>query len=718
MRNIIDWTSKITSSSVWGLLWSLKKSIHFRELWAWELEIDQAFQELESYIVSWEFQKSESEINKKAQEVEKKIKSWLVKSWVARPILALDWAINRTREAEKCLWLPNKGGNKLQEVLARKYNFQAPRHLHKGPGNGAYPRELATDNPEWSQISIGDRLYFNIDDILQKYIHPKYQNDPVKREFFQKILIPILKLKLREKWFGGDPDKIKKWELQDERDFPDLNDIYTLLHEIPQTFEWDLQKIYDLEKARLKQSIIFEHDSDELISWDLATFLDTFFSPGKSLKNFALMQINHELQKKLQVLDVFILKEGWYTQQEKEQLQKLFPDTFSFRWPQDKQIAQKLRDKIHVDRLNAQTLHHNAWQKDSLASIEEFMSGFFRDDFYENQKDLNEEIDVYFENFHQGYFTDIPQVLWEDESFELIISTRGDSHENDEQFQQDIYQNLQALSPGWVLLTDGIRQSYSNYYRFDAIDAAVKAARWEFSVDYIRDISWNIKSVLIQKSHPNWYLNDEEKTEIFWEAVSFVTRQDCESDSFFRLEQDIKKQVLDQTQGDTHVFKNNNVRQILIEQYADMLLEGEHFQKEKEEFENAHHSLIGDFLWVLKNKESPGEYINEILWNKVSLNKELKEQIARAIKNKDLSWNSFLASVMYGHWEKILMQRELTEDTQQSYGRVCMSRGDFKKVYRDAALSVAKVILRDKSEIEGTEYLVQASVKQIMSRVA
>jgi hypothetical protein len=214
--------------------------------------------------------------------------------------------VNRTREAEKCLGARENGVAHMQTVLQKKYNFTKPKHLHKGPGNGAYPRELAKDNPEWTQISIGDRLYCNIDDILQTYINPEYQHDPVKREFFQKILIPILKIKLREKWFGSDPDKIKNWELQNENDFPDLNDIFALLQEIPKTFKRDLQKIYNLEEARLKQSIIFEHDSDELISSDLATFLDTFFDPGEALQNFALMQIHHELQKKLQVLDVFI----------------------------------------------------------------------------------------------------------------------------------------------------------------------------------------------------------------------------------------------------------------------------------------------------------------------------------------------------------------------------------------------------------------------------
>jgi hypothetical protein len=55
--------------------------------------------------------------------------------------------------------------------------------------------------------------------------------------------------------------------------------------------------------------------------------------------------------------------------------------------------------------------HHNKRENHSHVDIGEFMRDFFQDTFYETPKDLNEEIDIYFENFHQGYFTDIPQVL-------------------------------------------------------------------------------------------------------------------------------------------------------------------------------------------------------------------------------------------------------------------------------------------------------------------
>jgi hypothetical protein len=73
-----------------------------------------------------------------------------------------------------------------------------------------------------------------------------------------------------------------------------------------------------------------------------------------------------------------------------------------------------------------------------------------------------------------------------DGKVDIISSTRGDSHLSNPGFQTHVEQSLGKLNPGGLLMSDGIRQSYSNYYRVDEVENALeKTGRDNFHTDYV-----------------------------------------------------------------------------------------------------------------------------------------------------------------------------------------------------------------------------------------
>jgi len=543
--------------------------------------------------------------NQEALDVYERISELLIISGVSELITAGDWSVNRMLLAEKSHWLQEEGFHKLQTTLAQKYEWDSvwekPIHLHKWPGNGILPRYLMKvwedDQVSWQQLWIGDKLYFPLENILYKFVKERY-HDEENIKVFVDILSTILKLRLKNRWFQADTASIGKWKSKTA--FCNLNDIFSELEDFSKNPTEDILNLFNPNTGKIKSSEQFEFDSSKELTLNVqGILLRLLWRP----KNETVVMMLKGLYKKLQrekkplrhrieslriiknklkknkwgqnITDIMLREISYFS---KKHIQPQKSD-ISEPWYRDRLInyiedhilelvwvydstSQALKkwtfktEDIDVEQITNRVFRNNIgiFEDDFTSEIffkdiftQDFFGKIFDDDNNRGDINLNRESVMYFWDFSQWYFTEIPDVI--PQHVHLISATRSDSHENDEQFEEDIYNNLKKLAPGWVITTDGMKASFSCIYRFHEITQALKKCGEDnFKAEVVVDtITRRAISVFIQKKYPKWYLTDDEKKSFFSTNIEFETLGETLSRPYIKVVNKVRRNLLDIT---------------------------------------------------------------------------------------------------------------------------------------------------------------------------
>lgn len=628
-----------------------------------EDEIIDTFLEYEKFSLQWEYIKSgRKKPSKRAREVESNIKKWLIKSGQAVLITALDWSVDRHREAEQSLGLRQDGYLHMQNVLAEKYGWESPVHLHKGPGNGGLYQSLAKSDARWKQIAIGDRLYFTIEDVLNDFIRDRTKTDLFHKEFVEKILANILKKGLREKWFDVNSKHVEDWKLKDGVEYPDLNDVFEVLDSFlaSKDFEDQLNTFFSIYSVEIRWSQFFELDTADIAPLHIAIIvLKLLFPKGKqrgTLLKLSKSAVQDRIIRNREFLESL---KGKNLQELDVPERKKIADILKNLAPGRQSIRNEDELDIFIDNLTSAkrytdqmfSQHDRLFQAESVIDLfTNLFSTWFIEEIarldWERDIDLNEHAHMYFGNFVQWDFLDIPYLV--SDTPNIISATRSDSHLSNVQFEKDIRQNLEMLPPGGVLISDGIRQSYSNYFRIDQVQRVVEQLwKHKYKVDYVVNAEWEVLSVFIQRRHKTGYLKHEEKKVFFSEDVVFQTSEEISEDPFFTTTQSIKRKVLRHVGGNSSVFERVDLESMMIREMVDDILYTDAYNDARRVFHVLRRNLIQalsyndmieilerdpnlkisndtkTIVWYVKSWDIPDDYADHIE------NENLKESIYR-----------------------------------------------------------------------------------------
>lgn len=651
-----------------------------------ESYINDMFEAYYEFEENWEYLKAN--LTNEARYAYEEVTKLLIISWVARLITAWDWSVNRLEMAEKRHWLQENGFEKIEQVLAEKYHdyslWENPLHLHKGPWNGVLVKHLLRRKSrnskllEWEETWVWDRLYFAIEEILGKFIKNEYKNNKSVM-LLVEVLSTILKSLLKEKWFEQDSATLNKWKLKVP--FCDLNDIYIELEKVlsdPNTyFERAFYKNW-----KIKSSKDFENDSTKDISLEQQGLIWKMLGKNWVDLEKILHRKWHTYYKNK--LDILNKKKYWlelikkWINKSTNWLKNGFNDNVN-RWIIIRKLSNLLDIEINTD-ITDNDLYNKVldWLKDtywdirktkeileqfkiskkdwSIVDLKKVINNFWKsiglyDDidtrdlfakFFQNvfvsnvidwnkpikdRLDLNTQSEMYLENFQQWYFTDIPKLIKHKPL--LITATRSDSHETDEQFEQDIANNIDLLQPGWCLLTDWVKESFSRINRYDVIKRILDKKNNEFKADVIVNSNNNEPlSILIQRKHKEkWYLTDEDKNKIFWNNIIFETVNDVASRPYIHVINNIRRKILSLTND----WKNIDI-----------------FNKLQWNVKNSIEIILTEF-WINKLKKQLWiDYIEERfneIWEIFKNNNVLFDLVKTNIKNIERNDFWFLNSV-------------------------------------------------------------------------
>ncbi len=568
--------------------------------------VEQVFDQYDKFKSIWEYISPTP--SPWAVSVYKNITELLIVSGEAQLITAWDWSVNRKRLAEKCNWLKRDWFRFMQSTLWKKYGWESPIHVHKWPGNGVLPHDLLvegtihTDIANWQQAGVWDKLYFAMEDILQKFLKLEYQNNTDVLQFVE-VLSTILKARLKEKWFESGTASIQDWKKK--HDFCDVNDIFwELKYFLNNPEKWLLSKfqsswnkniksqLFLPETGKIRTSKYFEYDSVSSIKLELhgillrllgktqretvdilskrfATYrqekvksikrnINRLTDVRESLKKSWHIPKHHLIQEISALTDAQVCIDRHLYKQE-----DAISDINTYISGKNKELTSlnkaqsSLRGKTYTQRKNILKKHlrSDLGIFEENITPQELCTKFFDDRFSSrtlsgNHKwslNLNQETSMYFWDFSLGYFEEIPELI--PEKVHVFSATRSDSHEDEETFYRDIKQNLNWLAPWWVLLTDGIKASFTHIYRFREIKKALKEC-WEdnFNVDVVVDKETRLPiSIFIQKKHPQWYLTPEEKYQFFDRGWEFITLEEALSIPYVKVSNIVRRKVYDLT---------------------------------------------------------------------------------------------------------------------------------------------------------------------------
>jgi hypothetical protein len=141
---------------------------------------------------------------------------------------------------------------------------------------------------------------------------------------------------------------------------------------------------------------------------------------------------------------------------------------------------------------------------------------------------------------------------FEPESALAITGVRSDSHQDHQAFAEGIRNNIALLKPGGVILTDGIRQSYSRILRLEEIRDVI-CADGELMNDVKVEIVFDpktqqVRSLLIQKRHPEkGFLTLERKRAMFADGMRFLPIDRALANPFVVIGSDVRRMIETQT---------------------------------------------------------------------------------------------------------------------------------------------------------------------------
>jgi len=450
----------------------------------------------------------------------KSIVKKLLEAKILKPILALDWSVGRDETADSSLWLVKGWIWKLRDILSRRPSsfWKYLLYMDKWPWNGV---KLASTNQqpipeEWNHvihIGVGDNLYCNVSDILLQWIKKTYRNNPHVVEAM-RVISQVVQVQLRKKWYTENTDyAIGKWEEKPDTQY-DLNDIYTILRNLRFDTDWDLsQSVLDINKALLFSSEIFEGDDTQTLSAPVLYVICLVLWMQHDQISWFFTSKMMQLQKEVGTLGS---EQEKYREDEfsyrKSQLKKLLKNSQAFLTEIQSIVKSSVWKGGFSNFLESNWLRNITHPKD-----------IFEDDFFvwispsqyseSTPIDLNILPVVYFHNFFRWYFTDIPDKLFPStaERFMLMTSVRADSHEDESNFRKDIRKNLSKLAQGWVLLSDGITQSFTWLHRISTLKRVLSthnaSKKWKWKEACCAQVLYDPK-------YESWYSDDDIKTDI------------------------------------------------------------------------------------------------------------------------------------------------------------------------------------------------------------
>ena len=428
----------------------------------------------------------------------------MVAARVAKPILALDWSVERDDTADESLWLRKDWLIGLRNILAKRSPSFWSRHLYieKWPGNGYKLNEIRNKPiPEgrtpFIHVWVGDNLYFSIEGILSQCIEQDSREDThVKKAI--AILAQVIQVVLRKRWHSEDSNyAIGTWKEKESASF-DLNEIYDVIRELREN-QGLLKMVLDTDTWQLLSSHIFEGDDIDVLGIEeLYILLLLLWEDHDQIQGRFVSRLT-EMRQSLDVVNSELEKlEGDTFNLKRSRLKKVQKDLAQFTWRLESFVAWNMQGG------NGMT---DSWitkkrEKDIFKS--EFRAGIKdRGDCF----DLNQLPIVYFEDFFRGYFTDIPKIFnGFAEKAILMSSVRWDSHEDSEKFREDILGSIKKMAPWWVLITDGIVESFSWLHRLWEVQSLIDQQTPKYDSDIV---SWQvlyntkenrIRSVMIEKS--------------------------------------------------------------------------------------------------------------------------------------------------------------------------------------------------------------------------
>lgn len=617
------------------------------------------------------------------------------------PSILNDWSIDRN-EAETGRLLGVKSLRHIERVLARRCADKQRvifRHIHKGPGNGSlmqkmqqaarHEREQGADrevtgtgeapraeiSPQWEEYGIGDRLYFDLRPILEKFI-AKHRRDDPKTTKFVELLSLALGRALKKRWYEAKGNILSEWTPKTE--IFDLNAIFELLaHPEPWIKNFIEEKVEeekkekehtgsaaggahtgsvtenvkDAKRPRRRKKKIYRlggEFEDQLLE-ELDPEMYRFFEicRGKLSPSQIVAQLDakrrreeRECGQKLHLLkrlrsQIFRQEENekldekkirknqnardrwaklyafWMDEEPKKGLEKFalailfgngvrqleeelriygkittavterdeFKRSLDTTPLQPAEFFSRIFSRHFVDAIkNADFYEREDYRKfstypfgststnssDSATGISEPPAATSQDSAEKSGKtvlDLNGHPVVHPQNFIPGFFTDMP-AIFPPRSAMLLSACRSDSHEKEADFEKDIARNLDLLAPGGIIITDGIRGSYTRIDRFDEVQAAIKSKiesepdKNEYRAEIILDAKAQPIALLVQRRDENGeFLTRQEKDEILGEKFKIRSLKSVAARPDLTIINNVRRKILDFAHDDVKVFE-------------------------------------------------------------------------------------------------------------------------------------------------------------------
>jgi len=429
-------------------------------------------------LVSWVDASKIHEKTARLRNTYKKTVSGLIATRNAIPNLALDWLVDRDRSGEKSLgakeWSVKRIRDKLSCLPSTFWRFHT--FLDKWPWNGKKVSELKRSKvPEWNtpfiHVSVGDKYYFNISDIISQWIKKELRNNAhVIKAIW--IISQIVQLQMREKLYTQNTDyAIGKWELKEGAEY-DMNQIYTILQSL--RFDDNPSKdVIDVENGTIFSSEIFSWDDIDLIWWSelYIILILLWLDKSKILIFFAhrLTDISSKLEQAKTELNTFPENEFNLMKSKQKKVVK------DLEW-----FHRELQDMVSNWPWSMESYFSSKWIWNIELPVdvfdEEFFKGIYNSWYAESRPNLNEKAVIYIHDLFKWFFTDIRRKIFTNkaERMMFIHATRSDSHEDDETFKSDTTTNLKILAEWGIMWWDWCNESFSWFHRLDIIEEAIK----------------------------------------------------------------------------------------------------------------------------------------------------------------------------------------------------------------------------------------------------
>ncbi len=522
---------------------------------------------------------------------------FLSASGLIETILLEDWSVDRDASAEESLGISSFGA--LEQTLIDKYyggQSGVMTHLHKGPGKGNLMKRLRQEG-RCHQVGIGLTLCQTLDPFLENLANQEVLQLERERKFL-KVLAFVLKKALKEKSLTMKGNFIGK--IQKRVPFVDLNEIFRIL-----TVEGDFSRWLNVAKKDFQENE-FEGERSLDVENVFLQFLSKLFRGNKRKELLEdTDRLKNQWIEKIVILVVLstevnshdpahILESYWeewrmkYFNATKEEV----PEDTTVEEFKEK-IERKIKEFDEKCYFYESLLELRFWKEgvDVRAFLDcifddTFSKGLFHANYYgpnadysqnatypgtkERIVDLNRYPDVHLEGFIPGRFVEIPKKIPKN-LIGLMTSTKGDTHESDEEFERDVRGNLEVLAPGGVLLTQGVVQSYTRILRFKEILKAIRESGEMAKVEIVVCRSTEAPlAVLIQKYDERGYLTDEDKEKFLGDAY-------CESmEDFMRrplvaLMERIRERIFAAADGDEYIFRDLKKKLNLDEEISNTL---------------------------------------------------------------------------------------------------------------------------------------------------